>query len=138
MDMTPLLETILHRVLPPVADVDGPFQMLVTMLDYDNYIGRIAVGRVEHGRITPGEPLVLVKRDGHHERGRATKILKYRGLQRVEASEALATQIIEHCRGSIAGFKAPRKIEFVADLPRTETGKIRRVALRELAQGAQS
>jgi len=94
MDMTPLLETILHRVLPPVADVEGDFQMLITMLDYDNYIGRIAVGRVEHGRIKPGEPLVLVKRDGHHERGRATKILKYRGLQRVEATEALAGDII--------------------------------------------
>jgi GTP-binding protein len=101
MDMTPLLDTMLRRVLPPVADVERPFQMLVTMLDYDNYVGRIAVGRIVHGRITPGEPVVLVRRDGKHERGRVTKILKYRGLIRVEADEALAGDIV-----SIAGMES--------------------------------
>jgi GTP-binding protein len=99
-DMTPLLDTVLHRVLPPVADVDRPFQMLVTMLDYDNYLGRIAVGRVSHGRIKSNDPIVLVKRDGEHERSRVTKILKYRGLRRVEADEALAGDII-----SLAGVE---------------------------------
>ncbi len=99
-DMTPLLDTMLHRVLPPEGDVDRPFQMLVTMLDYDDYIGRIAVGRIFHGRITCGEPIVLVKRDGHHERGRVTKILKYRGLLRVEADTAQAGDIV-----SIAGME---------------------------------
>ena len=93
-DMTPLLATILRRVLPPVGDVDQPFQMLVTMLDYDNYLGRIAIGRIFHGRITPNEPIVLVKRDGHHERGRVTKILKYRGLRPVEADAAIAGDIV--------------------------------------------
>jgi GTP-binding protein len=99
-DMTPLFETMLHRVLPPVADIEKDFQMLVTMIEYDNYVGRIAVGRVVNGRITPGEPLVLVKRDGHHERGRVTKILKYQGLHRFEAQEALAGDIV-----SIAGME---------------------------------
>jgi GTP-binding protein len=99
-DMTQLLDAMLHRVLPPVADVDLPFQMLVTMLDYDNYIGRIAVGRIVHGKITPNEPIVLVRRDGKHERGRVTKILKYKGLQRVEVDIALAGDII-----SIAGME---------------------------------
>jgi GTP-binding protein len=94
MDMTPLLDTMLHRVLPPVGDVTRPFQMLVTMLDYDSYVGRIAVGRIFHGTITPGEPIVLVKRDGHHERGRVTKILAYRGLVRVEVDKAMAGDII--------------------------------------------
>ena len=93
-DMTPLLATILRRVLPPVGDVDQPFQMLVTMLDYDNYLGRMAIGRIFHGRITPNEPIVLVKRDGHHERGRVTKILKYRGLRPVEADAAIAGDIV--------------------------------------------
>ncbi len=93
-DMAPLLDTMLHRVLPPLADVDRPFQMLVTMLDYDNYLGRIAVGRIFHGRITPNEPIVLVKRDGRHERGRVTKLLKYQGLRPVEADEALAGDIV--------------------------------------------
>jgi len=99
-NMAPLLDTILHRVLPPVGDPELPFQMLVTMLDYDNYIGRIAVGRVSHGTITPGEPIVLVKRDGHHERGRVTKILKYRGLKRVESESAMAGDIV-----SLAGME---------------------------------
>jgi len=55
-DMKPLLDTIVHRVLPPVADPDKPFQMLVTILDYDSYIGRIAIGRIVHGSIRVGEP----------------------------------------------------------------------------------
>jgi GTP-binding protein len=93
-DMTPLLTTILHRVLPPVADVEQPFQMLVTMLDYDNYLGRMAIGRIFHGRITPNEPIVLVKRDGRHERGKVTKILKYRGLRPIEADSAEAGDIV--------------------------------------------
>jgi GTP-binding protein len=99
-DMTPLLDTVLHRVLPPVGDVDQPFRMLVTMLDYDNYVGRIAVGRIVHGKITPNEPIVLVKRDGQHERGRVTKILKYRGLLRTETDVAMAGDIV-----SLAGME---------------------------------
>jgi GTP-binding protein len=93
-DMAPLLETMLHRVLPPVGDVDQPFQMLVTMLDYDNYLGRIAIGRIFHGKITPNEPIVLVKRDGRHERGRVTRILKYRGLRPEEVEIATAGDIV--------------------------------------------
>jgi GTP-binding protein len=93
-DMTPLLETMLRRVLPPVGDVDQPFRMLVTMLDYDNYLGRIAIGRIAHGKITPNEPIVLVKRDGRHERGRVTKILRYRGLRPVEVDVAVAGDIV--------------------------------------------
>lgn len=92
--MKPLLETILHRVLPPIADPDLPFQMLVTMLDYDSYIGRIAIGRVFHGAVRVGEPVALVKRDGTIIRGRVTKIMKYRGLIRVEVNEAIAGDIV--------------------------------------------
>ncbi len=99
-DMAPLLNTMLRRVLPPVGDPEKPFQMLVTMLEYDNYIGRIAVGRIVHGRVNAGETLVLVRRDGHHERGRLTKILKYKGLVRVEAESAMAGEIV-----SFAGFE---------------------------------
>ena len=98
--MKPLLETILHRVLPPIADPDQPFQMLVTMLDYDSYIGRIAIGRVFHGAIRVGEPVALVKRDGTIARGKVTKIMKYKGLSRVEADEAIAGDII-----SISGIE---------------------------------
>jgi GTP-binding protein len=93
-DMTPLLDTMLHRVLPPVADVDRPFQMLVTMLDYDNYLGTIAIGRIVHGRIKENEPVVLVKGHEQQERNRVTKILKYRGLRPVETEMAMAGDIV--------------------------------------------
>jgi GTP-binding protein len=93
-DMTPLLDIMRRRVLPPVGDVDQPFQMLVTMLDYDNYVGRIATGRISHGTITPGEPIVLVKRDGHHERGRVTKVFAFQGLVRTEVEKAMAGDIV--------------------------------------------
>ncbi len=98
--MKPLLETILHRVLPPIADPDLPFQMLVTMLDYDSYVGRIAIGRIFHGAVHIGDPVALVKRDGTVVKGKATKIMKYRGLSRIEAKEAIAGDII-----SISGIE---------------------------------
>ncbi|MCK9554386.1 translational GTPase TypA [bacterium] len=90
----PLLETILHRVLPPIADPELPFQMLVTMLDYDSYVGRIAIGRVFHGSIRVGDPVALVKRDGTIAKSKVTKIMKYRGLVRIDANEAVAGDII--------------------------------------------
>ena len=108
-DMKPLLDTILHRVLPPIADPDLPFQMLVTMLDYDSYVGRMAIGRIFHGKIRTGEPLVAVKRDGSLERGKVTKILLYRGLKRVEAESTEAGDI-----ASIAGFEEVRVADTLA------------------------
>ncbi len=98
--MKPVLETILHRVLPPIADPDLPFQMLVTMLDYDSYLGRIGIGRIVCGSIHYGDPVALVKRDGTVVNGKVTKIMKYRGLIRVEAQEAVAGDII-----SISGIE---------------------------------
>ena len=93
-DMKPLLDTIVHRVLPPVADPDKPFQMLVTILDYDSYIGRIAIGRIVHGSIRVGEPVVVVTGEGDTRRGKVTKLLAYQGLTRVERQEAYAGDII--------------------------------------------
>ncbi|MFA5369532.1 MAG: GTP-binding protein, partial [Candidatus Omnitrophota bacterium] len=92
--MRPLLEAILHRVLPPIADPDLPFQMLITMLDYDSYIGRIAIGRIFCGAVRINDTIALVKRDGSIEKGKVTRIMKYRGLARVEAEEAAAGDII--------------------------------------------
>jgi len=90
----PLLETMLHRVLPPVADPTMPFQMLVTMLDYDSYVGLIAVGRILHGAVKVGDPIAIVKRDGTIGRAKVTKIMEYRGLVRVETNEAVAGDIV--------------------------------------------
>ena len=97
-DMKALLETIVHRVLPPVAEVDHPFQMLVTMLDYDSYMGRIGSGRIYHGSVKVGDPIVLIKRDHAIERTKVTRILRYTGLKRIEVQSALAGDIV-----SIAG-----------------------------------
>ncbi|HOE68541.1 MAG TPA: translational GTPase TypA [Candidatus Omnitrophota bacterium] len=100
-DMKPLLDTILRHVPPPVADADQPFQMLVTMLDYDNYVGRMAIGRIFHGSVKVGDSLALVKHEGHEViRGRVTRILKYKGMVRVEAGSAEAGDI-----AAIAGIE---------------------------------
>ncbi len=93
-DMKPLLDTILRRVLPPLADPEKPFQMLVTLLDYDPYVGQISIGRIFHGEIARGDPVSLVKNDGSIKTGRVTRILKYRGLVRVEAESARAGDIV--------------------------------------------
>ncbi len=108
-NMKPLLDTIIHRVLPPVADPDKPFQMLVTILDYDSYIGRIAVGRIVHGSIRLGDPVVLITREGKHIRNKVTKILAYQGLARVDRDSAHAGDII-----SIAGVQDVRVGETLA------------------------
>ncbi|NOX96624.1 MAG: translational GTPase TypA [Nitrospirae bacterium] len=98
-DVKPLLDTILHRVLPPAADPTKSFQMLITMLDYDSYVGRISTGRIVHGKIKNGEQMSLVKSDGTIIQGKATKILKYKGLKRIEVESAEAGDIV-----SIAGI----------------------------------
>ena len=93
-NIKPLLDTILHRVLPPVANPALPFQMLVTMIDYNSYFGRIAIGRVFHGAVRVGDPVALVKRDGTITSNSVTKIMKYKGLTPVEVNEAMAGDII--------------------------------------------
>ncbi len=114
-DMKPLLETIVHRVLPPVAEVDHPFQMLVTMLDYDSYVGRIGSGRIYHGAVKIGDPVVLIKRDGVVERSKVTRILRYTGLKRIEVPSALAGDIV-----SIAGIEDVHVGDTIASPERPE------------------
>ncbi|MDD5671712.1 MAG: translational GTPase TypA [Candidatus Omnitrophica bacterium] len=114
-DMKPLLDTILHRVLPPIADPELPFQMLVTMLDYDSYVGRMAIGRIFHGKVRVGDSLALVKRDGSLGRGTVTKIFKYRGLKRVEAESAEAGDI-----ATITGVEDVRVADTLADPEKPE------------------
>src|SRR3989338_634958 len=114
-DMKPLLDTILHRVLPPIADPALPFQMLVTMLDYDSYVGQIVIGRIVHGKISLGETAALVKRDGQIRRAKVTKILKYLGLKRVEAESAEAGDIV-----SIAGMEDVRVGDTLASSEKPE------------------
>jgi len=93
-DMTPLFETIVDKVSPPAVDLDGPFQMQVSSLDYNTYVGVIGVGRIQRGVIKPNMPLVIVNREGVERRGRMLQVFGFHGLDRVEVQEARAGDII--------------------------------------------
>jgi GTP-binding protein len=83
-DLRPLLETIVACVPPPVVDVEGPLQFQAVTLDYDEYLGRLVIGRVSRGRLRRGAAVALVRDDGSTAGFRVTKLLGASGLQRVE------------------------------------------------------
>ncbi len=93
-DLGPLFETIVKHVPAPAAEVDSPLQMLVTILGHDNFLGRIAIGRMLKGRMKKNQQITLVKRDGSKANFRITKLLRYAGLAQYEIEEALAGDII--------------------------------------------
>ena len=93
-DMTPLFETIVAKVSPPPVDMDGPFQMQVSSLDYNTYVGVIGIGRIQRGSIKTNQPLTIVNREGVERKGRMLQIFGFHGLERVEVSEARAGDII--------------------------------------------
>ncbi len=97
--MEPLFETIINNVSPPEGDPEAPFQMLVTNIDYNDYIGRIATGRIFNGRVTAGESVALIRRSGEIRKGRISKLIGYEGLQQVEVAEAYTGDIV-----TVAGF----------------------------------
>jgi GTP-binding protein len=92
--LEPLFETILRHVPPPVADPEGPAQMLVTTLDYDDYKGKFAIGRLVRGRLRKGDPVALIKRDGTSSRERIALLFTHQGLKRIEVDEIAAGDII--------------------------------------------
>ncbi len=93
-DLTPLFEAIVEHVPAPEGDANAPLQLLISNIDYDDYVGTMAVGRVERGKITTGQNAVICKKDGSLENIRLTKMYMYEGLKRVEASEAKLGDII--------------------------------------------
>ncbi|MGJ0428874.1 translational GTPase TypA [Methylobacter sp.] len=93
-DMTPLFETIVEKVSPPAVDLDGPFQMQVTTLDYNTYVGVIGIGRIQRGTIKPNMPVTILNREGVERKGRMLQVFGFHGLERVEVSEARAGDII--------------------------------------------
>jgi GTP-binding protein len=93
-DMTPLFEAIVKHVAAPTVDANGPFQMQVSQLDYNSYVGVIGIGRITRGKIKSNSPVVIVDRDGDKRNGRVLQILGFLGLERVEVSEAQAGDII--------------------------------------------
>jgi GTP-binding protein len=93
-DMTPLFEAIVQHVSPPKVDLNGPFQMQVTSLDYNSYVGVIGIGRVQRGRVKTNTPVVILDREGQKRNGRLLQVLGFHGLQRNEVPEASAGDII--------------------------------------------
>jgi len=98
-NMEPLFELIKENVHPPEGDVAAPFQLLVTNIDYNDYIGRIATGKIFNGKVSAGETVSLIKRDGTISKARVTKLLGYEGLKQVDIAEAFTGDIV-----TIAGF----------------------------------
>ena len=99
-DMRPLLDAILEHISAPEGDIDGPLQILFSSLDYDDYIGRIGVGRVERGKILRGENVVLCKQDGKQENVKISRLYQFEGLKRVEVDSAMMGDIV--CVSGIA------------------------------------
>ncbi len=87
-DMRPLFEAILEHVPAPTGDPDGPLQILFSNIDYDDYTGRIGVGRVERGSVRTGQPITLCRRDGSTANARIGKLYQFEGLRRAECETA--------------------------------------------------
>ena len=114
--MSPLFELIAEHFAPPVAERDAPFAMLSTILEYDNYLGRILTGRIERGTARVNSPVVAQRHDGTQiEAGRLTKLLAFRGIERVPVDEAHAGDLI-----AIAGLKEATVADTIGDPENTE------------------
>lgn len=93
-DMTALFQTIVDKVSPPPVNLDGPFQMRVTSLDYSSYVGIIGVGRIQRGKIKPNTQVSIIDRGGKARNGKILQVLGFHGLERHEVTEAQAGDIV--------------------------------------------
>ena len=119
-DLKCLFETIISHIGAPECDMDGTMQMLVSNIDYDDYIGRIAIGRVERGSIDLNMPIAICKDNDKVETARVTKLYVYDGLKRVEVEHADAGDIVAlsgvtniNIGDTICDYNNPEKIPFV-------------------------
>ncbi len=109
-NLEPLFEAIVSKIPGPPGDSASPFQMLVTTIDYSDYLGRLGIGRIERGTIRLGAPMKVVHRDGTVDDARVTKIYTFEGLKRIEVNEASAGDVI-----AIAGMEDVDIGETIAD-----------------------
>lgn len=109
-NMQTLYETIIEHIPSPKESVDLPLQFLVTLLDYNEYLGRIAIGRVNRGVIKQGQPVAVINREGVVKQARIEKLFGFQGLKRQEIEEAGAGDIV-----AIAGIKEINIGETIAD-----------------------
>ncbi len=93
-DMGPLFETIVHQVAPPLVNIDGPFQMRITTLDYSAYVGVIGIGRVQRGSVKPNQQICVIDCDGRQRNAKILQVLGFHGLKRVEVPSAQAGDIV--------------------------------------------
>ena len=93
-DMRPLLDMIVDQVPPPTVDESGPFQMQISSLDYSTYEGVIGIGRITRGRVERNQHVMVIDREGLERKGKVMKIYRHSGLERIEAFEAFAGDII--------------------------------------------
>ncbi|MEC8909154.1 translational GTPase TypA [Thalassolituus sp.] len=101
-DMTPLFQMIVDHVEAPKVELDGPFQMQVSALDYDSFVGVIGVGRITRGKLKPGTDIQLITAEGNTRKGRIQQVKGFHGLNRVDVDEAAAGDIV--CISGIDGL----------------------------------
>jgi len=114
-DLIPLFETILSRIPPPPAEENAPLQLQITMLDYDNYVGRIGLGRIVRGKIRKNQTVVRIRPDGPPETGKVSRLLGFQGLKRIEIDEARGGDIV-----AVAGMGEIQIGDTVAEVDRPE------------------
>jgi len=98
-DLRPLFDALVAHVPAPAGSPDGPLQLLIANLDYSDYLGRLAIGRLFSGRVRVGDVVAVSKRDGRLETTKATKLFVFDGLERIAADEAVCGEIV-----ALAGF----------------------------------
>lgn len=106
----PIFDAIINEIPAPKVELDGDFQLLVTSLTYDNFLGKYVIGRISRGKVKSGEQISLIKRDGTVKKAKIDKLFAYRGLNREEISEAFAGDIV-----SITGVAEAEIGETLAD-----------------------
>jgi GTP-binding protein len=110
-NLAPLLDLILGHCPPPQGNIEAPLQMQVTILDYSDFLGRLAIGRIYNGKIEDGQQVVLLKENGEQLRGKITKLFTFRGLERIDAKSAAAGEIV-----GLAGFAGANVGDTIAGL----------------------
>ena len=115
-----IFETIIDKISAPACEMDGPAQLLVSNIDYDDYLGRIAVGRIERGQINLGMPVSVCKSEDKIINGKVAKLFTYMGLKKVEVEQASAGDIVAlsgiediNIGDTICDINNPEKIPFV-------------------------
>lgn len=101
-DMTPLFEMIVDKVKAPEVDPEAPFQMQISALDYDSYVGVIGIGRITRGSLSPGQQVVIKDHEGKERKGKVLNVKGYLGLERVDTDKATAGDIV--CINGIDGL----------------------------------